>query len=239
MTEEEKELNEKMKQFQYEQEERKKKMETLENDVKKKGNKKTFIFKMNRTIGRIVIVWASIGFIVIFGLLFLALANFMNALNSFDAVQHIEAKYNMSLKTISREAGDKIITYKVKPQKWKYRKIEFTIVRVGMEQNLDDFDDRYLKYIIENIKQKELLEGFEIKENYNEYNLLEYELIYNLQGDEEEANKKIEDLKNYLLKHDKNIEKIINLNEKIKKATSEEKSSLNYCLKNILRNSKI
>lgn len=216
MTEEEKELNERMKQFQYEQEERKKQMETLENDIKGKCKKKTFIYKMNKTIGRIIIVWASIGFIVVFGLLFLALGFYMDGLNSFDAVQHIEDKYNMSLKTISREAGDKIITYKVKPQKWKYRKIEFTIVRVGMQQNLDDFDDKYLKYIVENMKQKELLEGFEIKENYNEYSLLEYELIYNSQGNEEEANKKIEDLKNYLLKHDKNIEKIINLNEKIK-----------------------
>ena len=217
MTEEEKILKERTKQFQYEQEERKKKMETLENDVKKKGNKKTFIYRMNRTIGRIVIIWASIGFIVVFGLLFLALSNFMDKLNNFDAVQHIEDKYNMSLKTISREVEDKIITYNVKPQKWKYRKIEFTIVRVGMSQNLDDFDDRYLKYIVENIKQKELLEGFELKENYNEYTLLEYELIYNLQGDEEEANKIIYNLKNYLLKYDKNIEKIINLDEKIKR----------------------
>ena len=217
MTEEEKILKERTKQFQYEQEERKKKMETLENDVKKKGNKKSFIFKLNRTIGRIVIVWASIGFIVVFGLLFLALSNFMDKLNNFDAVQHIEDKYNMSLKTISREAEDKTITYNVKPQKWKYRKIKFTIVRVGMSQNLDDFDDRYLKYIVENIKQKELLEGFELKENYNEYTLLEYELIYNLQGDEEEANKRIDNLKNYLLKYDKNIEKIINLDEKIKR----------------------
>ena len=217
MTEEEKELNERMKQFQYEQEERKKQMETLENDIKGKGKKKTFIYKMNKTIGRIIIVWASIGFIVVFGLLFLALGFYMDGLNRFDAVQHIEDKYNMSLKTISRESEDKIITYKVKPQKWKYRKIEFSIVRVGMEQNLDDFDDRYLKYIVENMKQKELLEGFEIKENYNEYSLLEYELIYNSQGNEEEANKKIEDLKNYLLKHDKNIEKIINLDEKIKR----------------------
>ncbi len=217
MTEEEKELNERMKQFQYEQEERKKKMETLENDVKKKGNKKSFIFKMNRTIGRIVIIWASAGFIVVFGLLFFALSNFMGGLNSFDAVQHIEERYNMNLKTISREAGDKIITYRVKPLKWKYRKIEFIVVRVGRIQNLDDFDDRYLKYIVENMKQKELLKGFEIKENYNEYTLLEYELIYNLQGDEEGANKEIEDLKNYLLKYDKNIEKIINLDEKIKR----------------------
>ena len=217
MTEEEKILKERTKQFQYEQEERKKKMETLENDVKKKGNKKSFIFKLNRTIGRIVIVWASIGFIVVFGLLFSALSNFMDKLNNFDAVQHIEDKYNISLKTISREAGDKIITYKVKPQKWKYRKIEFTIVRVGMSQNLDDFDDRYLKYIVENMKPKELLEGFEVKENYNEYTLLEYELVYNLQSDEEEANKRIDNLKNYLLKYDKNIEKIINLDEKIKR----------------------
>ena len=217
MTEEEKELNERMKQFQYEQEERKKKMETLENDVKKKGNKKSFIFKMNRTIGRIVIIWASAGFIVVFGLLFFALSNFMGGLNSFDAVQHIEERYNMKIKTISREAGDKIITYRVKPLKWKYRKIEFIVVRVGRIQNLDDFDDRYLKYIVENMKQKELLKGFEIKENYNEYTLLEYELIYNLQGDEEGVNKEIEDLKNYLLKYDKNIEKIINLDEKIKR----------------------
>lgn len=217
MTEEEKILKERTKQFQYEQEERKKKMETLENDVKKKGNKKSFIFKLNRTIGRIVIVWASIGFIVVFGLLFSALSNFMDKLNNFDAVQHIEDKYNMSLKTISRKAEDKTITYNVKPQKWKYRKIKFTIVRVGMSQNLDDFDDRYLKYIVENMKQKELLEGFEVKENYNEYTLLEYELVYNLQSDEEEANKRIDNLKNYLLKYDKNIEKIINLDEKIKR----------------------
>lgn len=217
MTEEEKELNERMKQFQYEQEERKKKMETLENDIKGKGKKKTFIYRMNRTIGRIIIVWASIGFIVAFGLLFWALGNFIDKLNTFDAVKQIETRYNLKFKVLSETVEDKILTYRVKPKKWKYRKIEFTIVRVGMSQNLDDFDDNYLKYIIDNIKSKELLEGFEIKENYNEYTLLEYELIYNLQGDEEEANKRIDNLKNYLLKYDKNIEKIINLDEKIKR----------------------
>ena len=217
MTEEEKILNERTKQFQYEQEERKKKLEILENDIKGKGKKKTFIYKMNRTIGRIVIVWASIGFIVVFGLLFLALGNFMDKLNTFDAVKQIEMKYDLKFKTLSENVDNKILTYKVKPKKWKYRKIEFTIVRVGMEYNLDDFDDCYLKYIIENMKQKELLEGFEIKENYNEYNLLEYWLIYDVQTNEEEVNEKIKELKNYLLEYDKNIEKIINLDEKIKR----------------------
>ena len=217
MTEEEKELNERTKQFQYEQEERKKKLETLENDIKGKGKKKTFIYKMNKTIGRIIIVWASLGFIIAFSLLFWALGNFIDKLNTFDAVKQIEIKYDLKFKTLSESSEDQILTYKVKPQKWKYRKIEFIIVRVGMVQNLDDFDDRYLKYIVENMKQKEILEGFDINENYNEYTLLEYELIYNSQGDEEEANKKIDDLKNYLLKYDKNITRIINLNEKIKR----------------------
>ena len=217
MTEEEKILNERTKQFQYEQEERKKKLEILENDIKGKGKKKTFIYKMNKTIGRIIIVWASIGFIIAFGLLFWALGNFLDKLNTFDAVKQIEMKYDLNFKTLSESSEDQILTYKVKPKKWKYRKIEFTIVRVGMEQNLDDFDDKYLKYIVENIKQKDLLEGFNINENYDEYGLLEYDLIYNVQDNEEDANKKIEDLKNYLLEYDKKITRIINLNEKVKR----------------------
>ena len=217
MTDEEKELEQKMKQYQYEIEENKKKMETLQNDMHK-GKKKSFIFRINRTIGRIIFVWASIGFIVIGGLLIFALRNYIEGLKTFDAIEVIEDKYDMKLTTISREAENKIITYKVKSKKLKYRKIEFTVIREGRANNYDDFDTRYLKYIIEHIKDKSLLEGFQIYEEYDEYGLLQYRLVYKKKENEslENVNKKIQDLQNYILKYDKKVIKIIkNLNKLI------------------------
>ncbi len=56
MTEEEKELEQKIKQYQYEEEENKKKLETLSRDMRK-GRKKTLIFRINKTIGSIIIGW--------------------------------------------------------------------------------------------------------------------------------------------------------------------------------------
>lgn len=177
MTEDEKELEQKIKQYQYEAEEAKKKLETLQNDMNKKGKKKSFIYKLSHTFGKIIFVWAGIGFAVFGLLLVFALYNYLHQLSRFDIVKQVEDKYNINLKQISREAGDKQIVYKVKPTKWKYRKIQFTIVQDGGNKRIDDFQERYLKYIIENIKEKQLLDGFEIVENYTEHDLLEYKLI--------------------------------------------------------------
>lgn len=212
MTEDEKELEQKIKQYQYEQEEAEKKLKQLENDMHK-GKKKSFIFKINRTAGKIVFVWAGIGFIILGFLLIHALANLISALNTFDIVKEVESKYNIKLEVISREAGDKSIVYQVKPKKFKYRKIQFTILKEGMEYTDDDFPDKYLKYLTEKIKQKGLLQDFETQEKYDEKGLMEYKIIYSGNNDADISNK-IQELKNNYIKYDKKFEKIINL-EKI------------------------
>ena len=215
MTEEEKELEQKIKQYQYEEEETKKRLETLSKDMHK-GRKKTLIFRINKTIGRIIIGWFLI-FCTLLGLALIgALLNYVEALQNYDPVRIIEDVYDINLKELSREVGYKEIIYKVKPTKWKYNKIEFTIYRKGGMTN-DDFGERYLKYITDNIDQKELLNGFEIQENEKESKLLDYKLVYKFEDNESSkiADQKIQDLKNYIFKKDKKAGRYINLNELI------------------------
>lgn len=215
MTEDEKELEQKIKQYQYEEEENKKRLETLSRDMHK-GRKKTLIFRINKTIGRIIIGWFLI-FCTLLGLaLIRALLNYVEALQNYDPVRIIENVYDMNLKELSREVGDKEIIYKVKPTKWKYNKIEFTIYRKGGITN-DDFGERYLKYIVDNIEQKELLNGFEIQETERETKLLDYKLVYKFEDNESSkiADQKIQDLKNYIFEKDKKAGRYINLNGSI------------------------
>ena len=215
MTEEEKELEQKIKQYQYEEEETKKRLETLSKDMHK-GRKKTLIFRINKTIGRIIIGWFLI-FCTLLGLALIgALLNYVEALQNYDPVRIIEDVYDINLKELSREVGYKEIIYKVKPTKWKYNKIEFTIYRKGGMTN-DDFGERYLKYIVDNIDQKELLSGFEIQENEKESKLLDYKLVYKFEDNESSkiADQKIQDLKNYIFKKDKKAGRYIYLNELI------------------------
>ena len=141
----------------------------------------------------------------------LALAFVLNGLKAFDPVIEIENKYDINLKQISRTAKNKVLTYKVKPTSGKYKKVGFLIIKKGREQAIDDFDDNCLKYIIENIVDKELLQNFEKEETTTEYGMLEYNLIYT--GDDEA---KLQQLRDYILKYDWNISKIIDLNNKIK-----------------------
>lgn len=213
MTEEERELEEKIKQYKYELEENEKKMETLYNDTHKTKKRKTLIMKANKTLGVLGMVWIIIVTLFLVFLVWLALSNYIGALKQFDPVKTIEDRYDINLKQISRESEKKLIIYKVKPSSWKYRKIEFSIVMEGTTTLKTDIDDQFLKYIIENIKNKEILQGFEILEDYQEYNLLEYSIVY--KGDSKESEKKISDLKRYILEYDKEINRIINLNYKI------------------------
>lgn len=211
MTEDEKELEQKIKQYQYEEEENRKKLETLSNDLNKHNKKKSFIYKANRTVGRIIFVWSGLGFVIVALLLIWALVNLINAFNAFDPVKYVENKYNINLETISRKAENKVLTYKVKPKEWKYRKVEFTIVREGRDHTYDDFDTNCLRYIVQNIEQTKLLDDFEFQENYNEKNLLTYKLLY--KGNSEDSIQKIQDLKRYILNFDKDIDKIIKVDE--------------------------
>lgn len=215
MTEDEKELEQKIKQYQFEEQEIKKRLETLSKDMHK-GKKKTLIFRVNKFVGTIIIGWFCL-FCTLLGLaLIWSLLNYVQQLQNYDPVRIVEDVYNMNLKELSREAGNKQIIYKVKPTKWKYNKIEFTIYRSG-GSTFDDFGERYLKYIVENIEEKELLSGFEIQEQEKENQLLEYKLIYRIEKDSqtETANNKIQELKNYILKKDKKANKYIQLNELI------------------------
>lgn len=218
MTEDEKELENKIKQYQYEIEENKKRLETLHNDMDKKNKKKSFTYKFNKTIGRTILVWSSIGIVSLLILLILALKFLIDAFNSFDPVKEIEQRYDIDLKTISREAENKILTYKVQPTDWKYRNVEFTIIKVGRGDSYNDYGANCLKYIIENMKKRpksaELVNDFEVQETYNEYNLLEYKLIY--KGPKENAAQRVQDLQNYILNFDKNLFNIIKENETIK-----------------------
>lgn len=219
MTEEEKELLEKMKQHEYRKKELEKKLEKLHNDTAK-GTKKSFIVKLGRTITAIIMGWSGLGFLIVGLLLIFAIKLNIDGLKSFDGVIDIEEKYNIKLKSISREVQEKNIIYKVKLSKWKYRKIKPTVVRNGRICSYDDIEDRCIKYIIENIKDKKMLEGFEILETFEKYDILEYNLIYKIQSKEQkdEAVQKVQELQNYVMNFDKKFNKKIikNIEERIK-----------------------
>lgn len=218
MTEEEKELKAKTKQYLYEKQKAEEVVQQLHDDMHK-GKKKSFILKLNRTIGGIIFAWSGFGFILIGLILIVVVANLINQFNSFDAVKNIEEMYNIKLKQISREVQDTTLIYKVKLSKCKYKKLQATIVKEGRKTPYDDIEDRCIKYIIENIDDKELLDGFEIKENYDEYDVLEYNVIYKISSDnKEEALEKVKNLKNYVMNFDKKFNKkvIRNIDTKIK-----------------------
>ena len=178
MTEDEKELEERIKQYKYELEDNEEKMKTLYNDTHKTKKKKTLILKMNKTLGALGMLWIIIVVLFLVGLVWFAISNYIGALNNYNLVKTIEDRYDIKLQQISREAEKKLIIYKVKPEKLKFRKVEFSIVMEGTNALSTDIDDQFLKYIIENIKEKELLNGFEIIENYDENGLLEYYIKY-------------------------------------------------------------
>lgn len=213
MTEDEKELEERIKQYKYELEDNEEKMKTLYNDTHKTKKKKTLILKMNKTLGALGMLWIIIVVLFLVGLLWFAISNYIGALNNYNLVKTIEDRYDIKLQQISREAEKKLIIYKVKPEKLKFRKVEFSIVMEGTNALSTDIDDQFLKYIIENIKEKELLNGFEIIENYDENGLLEYELKYT--ANEENASQAVENLQNYVLKYDKTIDRIMDVKSKI------------------------
>lgn len=219
MTEEEKELEEKMRQHEYKKQELEKKLERLHNDTTK-GKKKSFIVKLGRIIAAIIMGWSGLGFLIVGLLLIFAIQLNINGLKSFDGVIDIEEKYNIKLKSISREVQEKNIIYKVKISKWKYRKIRPTVVRNGRVGTYDDIEDRCIKYIIENIKDKKMLEGFEILESYEEYDILEYNLVYKIQSEieKDEAIRKVQELQDYVMNFDKkfNSKVIRNIDERIK-----------------------
>lgn len=213
MTEDEKELEERIKQYKYELEDNEEKMKTLYNDTHKTKKKKTLILKMNKTLGALGMLWIIIVVLFLVGLVWFAISNYIGALNNYNLVKTIEDRYDIKLQQISREAEKKLIIYKVKPEKLKFRKVEFSIVMEGTNALSTDIDDQFLKYIIENIKEKELLNGFEIIENYDENGLLEYELKYT--ANEENASQAVENLQNYVLKYDKTIDRIMDVKSKI------------------------
>lgn len=219
MTEEEKELEQKIKQYEYEKQELEKKLEQLHNDTTK-GKKKSFIVKLGRIIATIIMGWSGLGFLLVGFLLIFAIQLNINGLKTFDGVIDIEEKYDIKLKAISREVEETNIIYKVKLSKWKYRKIRPTVVREGRKGTYDDIEDRCIKYIIENMEDKQLLDGFEIKESYNEYNLLEYNVIYKITSinSKEDALEKVQNLQNYIMNFDKKFNKkvIRNIDAKIK-----------------------
>lgn len=213
MTEDEKELEERIKQYKYELEDNEEKMKTLYNDTHKTKKKKTLILKMNKTLGALGMLWIIIVVLFLVGLVWFAISNYIGALNNYNLVKTIEDRYDIKLQQISREAEKKLIIYKVRPEKLKFRKVEFSIVMEGTNALSTDIDDQFLKYIIENIKEKELLNGFEIIENYDENGLLEYELKYT--ANEENASQAVENLQNYVLKYDKTIDRIMDVKSKI------------------------
>ena len=213
MTEDEKELEERIKQYKYELEDNEEKMKTLYNDTHKTKKKKTLILKMNKTLGALGMLWIIIVVLFLVGLVWFAISNYIGTLNNYNLVKTIEDRYDIKLQQISREAEKKLIIYKVKPEKLKFRKVEFSIVMEGTNALSTDIDDQFLKYIIENIKEKELLNGFEIIENYDENGLLEYELKYT--ANEENASQAVENLQNYVLKYDKTIDRIMDVKSKI------------------------
>lgn len=219
MTEEEKELEAKTKQYLYEKQKAEKVLQQLHDDTHK-GKKKSFILKLNRTIGGIIFAWSGLGFILIGIILIAVVANLIRQFNSFDAVKNVEEMYNIDLKQISREVQDTTLIYKVRLSKCKYKKLQATIIKEGRRTPYDDIEDRCIKYIIENIDDKELLNGFEIEENYNEYDILEYNVIYKIlsSDNKEEVLEKVQNLQNYIMNFDKKFNKkvIRNINEKVK-----------------------
>ena len=217
MTEEERELEQKIKQYQYQLEEAEKNLEKIHKDTHTR--KKSFTVVLGRILGTIVFVWAGIGFIILGFFLYTATANLVRNLNSFDPVKAIEHRYDINLKSMSREVDDTTLIYKVKIQKWKYRKVRPTVVREGMELTYDDIEDRCIKYIIENIEHKQLLDGFEIVEFYEKYDILKYNITYKLKTGEnkQSAENKVKVLQQYVLNYDKINKKFMkNINEKIK-----------------------
>ena len=59
----------------------------------------------------------------------------------------------------------------------------------------DDFGDRYLKYIAENLVRKDIIENFEALEEYEEHDLFRYKLIYKSESQDEEIKKqKVQEL---------------------------------------------
>ena len=211
MTEEEKELEQKLKQYEYEKKEIDKRIEQLYKDAHTK--KKSKIKKVNKTFEKILYIYMAI---VVMGTIYafiFAVKGYISTLNeAFNYIDVVEEKYDIHVQQLSRYAENKVITYKVKPTKWKYRKISFLIVRLGETKKiLDDFDDRTLKYIIDKIEDKSIISGFEISEKYDENNLLDYSLVYKLSEGEsnESAMQKVQALKNYILSYDKNVTKIV------------------------------
>lgn len=232
MTEEEKELEERTKQYQYELEENQKKMEEMQNDLNKKykkGKKKSFAYKLSHTFGAFGFAYCALVVIFVINLIYIGLNFYIDRLNTFNPIKITEENYQMGFKQLSRQAGDKVITFKAKPKKWKYRKVEFTIVRKG-GATFDDFGDRYLKYIIEHLENKEVLKDFDVQEEYDENGLLKYNIKYTKS---ENADAKIQELKNEILKYDKKAEKIIKqLDKNICKQISQKTFFLgNFMLK--------
>ncbi len=215
MTDEEKELEEKIKQYKYQKEETDKKLDQLYIDTHKTKKKKSFVSKLSKTTISIMLAWSALGFLLVGGLLIMAITMYIGNLRQYDPVIKIESRYDMNLKILSREAENKVLTYKVKPKSWKYGKVKFTVIQegTGSSKLYEDFKDNYLKYLIENIKNKELLQGFDILQSYDEYGLLEYKLVYkfNSEQDKEQATKKVNELKQYLMSIDKDMEYLINI----------------------------
>ncbi|MCI8272601.1 MAG: hypothetical protein HFJ55_00780 [Clostridia bacterium] len=219
MTDEEKELKEleeKTKQYKYEIEENKKKMETLYNDTHKTKKKKTITLKINRTLGVLMYVYIAVWILFLVGGVAFGITNYFKQLQAYDIVNKIEEIYDVNLKVISREAQPRYIKYKVKPTKLKFREIEFSIVAKGTTSPQTDIGDKYLKHIVERTKskenKKEILEGFKVQESYTEDGLLQYYLTYPEDGID---TGKIEQLKNHILKYDKSISRIIPIEQRI------------------------
>ena len=89
MTEDEKELEERIKQYKYELEDNEEKMKTLYNDTHKTKKKKTLILKMNKTLGALGMLWIIIVVLFLVGLVWFAISNYIGALNNYNLVKTI------------------------------------------------------------------------------------------------------------------------------------------------------
>lgn len=79
----------------------------------------------------------------------------------------------------------------------------------------DDFQEVYLKDIIDNISQKNLIENFEISEAYNN-ELLEYKLIHKEDKASEQYITDSENLKQYIFSRENRAKNILtNINKLI------------------------
>ncbi len=130
MTDEEKELEEKTKQYKYQIEENEKNFEKVKRDATKKG-KKSFTYMFSKITGSIVWVWLGIVFIAAFLALLWGLNNYVDKLNAYNPLKITKEKYDINIKMLSREAEDRKITFKVKTSDWEYKKLEFTIIKDG------------------------------------------------------------------------------------------------------------